>query len=90
MAIPKKGTRKITVDQASFRYVIKAGGVTSTLTVQEDAEKTGSVLQVSFNREESVKPTDVADYIRQAQKQGWNPSKVGPTFRLSFTVAQPA
>lgn len=80
--MPKKGTRKIQVDGRPYRYVFKNVSDETTLTVQEDAETTGRVLQVNFKRDNAMTPAQVADYVRFAKTKGWDPSESGKAFRI--------
>jgi hypothetical protein len=53
MTIPKKGSRKLTIDGKPFRYITKTltkdEGTSTMLTVQEDCFEPGNVLQVDFD-----------------------------------------
>ncbi|MEM9926954.1 MAG: hypothetical protein AAF915_24950 [Cyanobacteria bacterium P01_D01_bin.50] len=103
MGIPKKGSRKITVDGESFIWLIRreptyfnVGYEVGCLNVAvEHAEGIGSKLVIMAEREvmkdgnlmhfKPVIPSEVASWISQAIKAGWEPKKSGKPFELVVT-----
>lgn len=92
--MPRKGSRVIDVDGQMFRWKLASSHFisrisdpppsrsTGTLTVQEDNERPGHVLQhgLSWLIGNSVTPEVVREIIRRALKAGWNPaSRKAPT-----------
>lgn len=81
MSIPKKGSRVIVVDDKSYRYLVKVGNIGDhkdqrklILTIQENEEYPDKIYQQHCFYDSSIKPSDVCKIIRQAIKNGWNPS----------------
>lgn len=52
------------------------------LTVQEDADRPGRVLQASTPWGEPILPPFVEQVIKDGLKKGWEPSARGPAFNL--------
>jgi hypothetical protein len=52
------------------------------VTVQEDVEKPGNILQWRWPYGASVYPEDIRSAVRLAMERGWKPSDRGPTFVL--------
>ncbi|UKS28529.1 hypothetical protein LOZ80_06240 [Paenibacillus sp. HWE-109] len=101
MTISKKGTRKITVGQESYTWIItpSAKGIL-TLTVQQN-EVRGQILRVNIESDinvfwvefphietlnnKVVMPAEVALIIPEAINMGWNPKGKGAL--LSFKLS---
>lgn len=79
--------RKATYSQTDY------GNGTLTVAVQHQTAISGSTLVIRTSRphpkdwgtEEviAITPKDVAEWIREAQRQGWEPKKPGAQFVLS-------
>lgn len=91
MGIPKKKSRLTEVSGKKFRYVIRdvrAQEVNPTedrevvLTVQEDIDRPGRVLQVLLPHGISIVPEMVKKLIEQGLHDGWHPSDRGSAFQL--------
>jgi hypothetical protein len=86
MAMPKKGTRLITVDGVRYRWI--ASGYDRYLGEETDAriqvqslDPAGAVLSVrAVDWRETVLPSHVAHVIRTAIRKGWKPLEPGPPF----------
>ncbi|MFG2698907.1 hypothetical protein ACIHEI_26500 [Kitasatospora sp. NPDC051984] len=105
MALARKGTRRIVVDGAEYRWHASRrhlccdyeGGTLGY--VAEDANRPGTTLVVETGRrarlEPDLTPTDlvlpreVAHGIRTARAQGWNPTANGSPFMLSLSATEP-
>ncbi|GIH50784.1 hypothetical protein SAMN05421833_12376 [Microbispora rosea] len=102
MAIPRKGSRLITVDGVAYRWRIRrkptygqAIGEGSLSFAIELAEGPGLVLLVSLpfslpdvwvgERTMAVRPALVAEAVRMALGQGWDPRQAGRAFDLDVT-----
>ena len=95
--IPKTKSRPITVNNRSFRWMLKGkkrfsgnSAAVYQLTVQEDVEKPGGVLQITLTsrtvadgieiddnnpvHKATVYPSDVSVVIESAMKNGWDPA----------------
>ncbi|BAY82825.1 hypothetical protein NIES267_23090 [Calothrix parasitica NIES-267] len=92
MGIPKKGSRKITVDSENFIWLIRRKetysqacfGMGLNIAV-EHAEESGSKLVIltdKINKLQSVTPIEVSSWINQAIKAGWEPKKSGKPFEF--------
>lgn len=101
MAIPKKGSRKITVDHTNYRWAIRRkpsygqaiaeSNLSVAVELYDDPQ---SKLIVTFpfprpdnwikSHNEAVTPGRLAESIRQAKKDGWQPQSRGPAFELNF------
>ncbi len=98
MGIPKKGSRKITVDGENFIWLIRrdptyySSNVGYINVAVEYAEGTGSKLIIRADRPvmencDSIKfkpvtPVEVTSWINQAIKAGWEPKKSGKPFEF--------
>lgn len=97
MSIPRKGSRKVEVEGSPYLFIVKQakGGnlvdlpdgtqryePDSVVTVQEDVERPGNVLQARFPYGFTVDLPVVFGCIQEAKKKGWNPSARGPAFVL--------
>ncbi len=98
MGIPKKGSRKITIDGENFIWLIRrkatysqtAFGIGLNVAV-EHAEESASKLVIMTNKlhpkewNTTVKPvvlSEVELWIHQAIKAGWEPKKPGKPFEF--------
>ncbi|MFI7647394.1 hypothetical protein ACIBTZ_15110 [Micromonospora sp. NPDC049460] len=105
MAIPKKGSRLISVDDITYRWRIRPkptysqGLAETALTYAVELEQDpGSVLVVTtdFPRPDNwivssgraVRPTEVAETIRAALRQGWRPDRPSPVMQMSATASR--
>jgi hypothetical protein len=97
MTIPRRHSRPLDVDGRKFRYMINAkprdleAGPDDrkiTLTIQEDTEDPGRVLQTDLPHGVPVTPLTIAGIVRRALKAPgtlrWDPSERGEAFRASF------
>ena len=96
MGIPKKGSRRISVDGKDFRWMLRSGNPNprwddpppttngGTLTVQEDTEKPGRVVQayLSWRLSSPVTPEIVREVIRRFLTRGWDPSARGSALQM--------
>jgi hypothetical protein len=94
--MPRKGSRSLEVDGRKFRYAVRDGqqtfgperddsgdpkeGHERVVTVQEDAERPGRVMQTKFGPETEVSPELVRIAVRDALRAGWDPSERGSAF----------
>ena len=89
MGIPRKNSRQIAVYGREYRYVLRetSGGDPKELqvTVQEDVERPGRVLQWKWPHGHGYGPDDVRQSVELALGSGWNPSERGPAFTLNGT-----
>jgi hypothetical protein len=85
MGMPRKRSRVIDVDGKSFRWMLNCGSAqdwdedptcAGTVTVQENCEKPGHVLQqiLMWLGGDSVTPEIMREVIRRALADGWVPS----------------
>ncbi len=89
MGIPVKGSRTTEVDGRVFRYLVKETHVLEhadqkelSVTIQEDVEDPGNVLQFRAGYGSPVSPGYIALAVRHAFALGWVPSKRGAPFTL--------
>ncbi|MFJ1756415.1 hypothetical protein [Kitasatospora sp. NPDC088134] len=98
MALPKKGSRRIVVDGAGYRWRVSSRHwccsyeATTLGYAVEDAAAPGATLVVETGRPlvhepspeaaEPILPGEVAAGIRAARARGWTPTAQGPSFRL--------
>lgn len=110
MTLPKKKSRRIQVGDRFFRWVLKGvrapdegaedfgnGGSAfsiTTLTVQEDIENPGRVMQAKLQSHDrgpvyygealkaAITPKDVIRLISAALVRGWDPHERGGAFKL--------
>jgi hypothetical protein len=93
MAMPKKDTRKITVDKIEYRWKVRWRHFKLTSSV-ELYENPQSVLSINFpfvketpfflNSDFVVKPKTIESCIKTALSQGWKPNEKGKTFQLNW------
>ena len=97
MGIPKKGSRKITVDGENFIWLIRRQPYIDYLNVAvEHAEGTGSKLIIIADRlvikdcnliqVKPVVPSEVTLWIHKAIKAGWEPKKPGKPFEFLVSI----
>ena len=103
MSLARKGSRRIVVDEAAYRWVVRRkptytqeqGCAMSYGVELEDAGGAVLVVQtdhahpLNFMKEPSkaVLPSDVERAIRLALARGWEPGAPGPQFELDLAVA---
>lgn len=87
MGIPRKGSRRITVDGKEYRYLIKETHVPDhkdqkklCVTIQELVDCPGGVVQFIAAYGHPIGKRDIALNINNALKGGWNPSGKGRDF----------
>lgn len=96
MGIPRKGSRRVDVDGKEFRYLVREDGSaydeennphpeSVLVTVQEDDDRPGRVLQWKWPYGASVMPEDIRGAVRLAMERGWVPSERGGPFLLGDT-----
>ncbi len=102
MGIPKKGSRKITVDGENFIWLIRrdptyySANVGYINVAVEHAEERGSKLVIMADRLvmkncDSIKfkpvvPSEVELWINQAIKAGWQPKNPGKPFEFIVSI----
>lgn len=89
MGIPKKKSRPVDVDGQLFRFMVKEVHIPDhsdqpelSVTVQEDHERPGCILQFRLPYGFPVGPEGVRNVVRQAKKAGWDPHARGGPFNL--------
>lgn len=96
MAISKKNSRLIECDGRKFRWTISPA-TDYIKFIAEEAEKSGRKIEVTITSDidrlwlefpnisnlnlKVIKPKDVASFISQALKDGWNPEEKGSPFK---------
>lgn len=87
MGIPKKKSRRIVVDGRKFLYLVKeTRGLEDhdhkllCVTVQEDADRPGRVMQFWYPHGVAVEPSVVHEGIVTALSAGWDPEERGGAF----------
>jgi len=105
MGMPRKGSRRVVVAGRRFLWRVKSGSGYSNcgnryirLTVQEDVDRPGRVMQAEITalKEQpdvdwiddfsSLRPADVEALVRAALGAGWNPERRGPSWWLNDPV----
>lgn len=87
MALRKKGSRLITVNDVEYRWVVASDKKGIHLVI-EHAEQPGQRLVVAFHRKDehgeatTVTPTNVKDIIEIGLQKEWNPTKQGQQLHL--------
>lgn len=64
MALPKRKSRLITVENRNFRWMITDKGDQLILTIQEEVEKTPKAQQFTLHPM-AIQPADVAKIIKE-------------------------
>jgi hypothetical protein len=89
MGIPRKGSRSVEVDGQKFRFLVKETHIPDhkdqkelSVTVQEDADRPGRVLQFRLPYGFPVSPEWMKGTVREALKAGWDPKSKGSAFAL--------
>ncbi|NJK32095.1 MAG: hypothetical protein HC927_06580 [Deltaproteobacteria bacterium] len=93
MSLPKRGARRIVVDDVAYRWSIRRqptyaqGAYATSLSAAVEHEDSGRVLMLFFPDArpdnwlgapgEIVRPADVAAAIRRARELGWDPADSG-------------
>lgn len=97
MGIPRKGSRKVTIEGKPFLYLVKETHIPEepdqkeiSVTVQEDVAKPGRILQFRVGYGSSVTGFMVQHVVKQAFAQGWDPSERGRGFQLTNFEEYPA
>lgn len=86
MGIPKKGSRRIEAGGSAYRYMVgrpRPGDKTVAVTVQQDAERPGRVMQFRAAPGFEVTPEVVRDAVARAVSEGWDPAARGAAFTLA-------
>jgi hypothetical protein len=85
MSIPKKGSRRICVDQSTYRWVGEnIEPIGGRITVQEIAGK-GAVLILLWKENvaiDHILPSQIASSIQEAQTLGWKPYESGAPIEI--------
>jgi len=97
MAMPKKGSSKITVDGTVYRWRVGrhrsgsllAGDRVLIEAVDASGATLAVVLDVFWCDNPIVRPGRVAEWIRQARKAGWQAELPGRTFSLELGPVPP-
>ncbi|MER6059841.1 hypothetical protein ABT167_01310 [Streptomyces sp. NPDC001792] len=76
MALPRKGARHIVVDGTTYRWRLRRRP-----TYAQSMAWTPGTFAVE-HADSPVRPGDVADAVRRALREGWNPTSPGSSFRL--------
>jgi len=92
LALRKKGTRRITVDGAVYRWRV-VGGARCCIAcawgrfdfAAEKVDQNGPVL-LAYTSAFPVVPSVVEVGIRRALSKGWRPEQPGPAFHLDADV----
>ena len=89
MGIPRKGSRTLNVNGKPYRYLVKQTTIPDhadqkelSVTVQEDVEKPGNVLNFRAPFGHPVTPEYVREIVQEAFSKGWVPSARGAAFQL--------
>lgn len=89
MGIPRKGSRKVTFQGKAYRYMVKETHIEDhkdqkelSVTIQEDVERPGRVLQARLGYGESVTTPVVEQLISAGLQRGWEPTARGTAFLL--------
>ena len=79
VGIPKKKSRSVEVDGVPFRFMVSqvtipdhADQFELSVTVQEEHERPGGVLQFRLPYGFPVGPASIRNVVRQAKKAGWD------------------
>lgn len=88
MALPKKNTRKIVIDNIRYRWITSGNDYGIDIYV-EHFEQPGQLLcgrseyQYDSNGVQiGIVPSDVEKLVRLALKKGWIADQPGPNFKL--------
>ena len=84
MAIPKKGSRLITVDGKRYRWIVIPDDEHNLRAVIELADAPKQRIVTHISPGDIVTPAEVERIIRAALAQGWSPTQPGK--QLAFTI----
>lgn len=88
MGMPKKATRKITVNQMTYRWIIRQLLPTGVHIVVQSSPKPGAVLILRSDQNialHHVHPAEIASAIQTALARGWKPHVSGTPFELTVS-----
>ena len=93
MALPKKGTRKITVDSGVYRWLVRRDGRAFQLIAEDHAEPAQRLAvripMGLFPRDVQIlSPALVKQCLVLAVNDGYQPSKPGPEHRMEIKTGQ--
>ena len=77
MSIPKKGTRKITVDNVDYRWLVSPGYEIGLGIVVESSELSDSRMITYVDHGNTVSPSLFRVAIKNAISKGWQPHEQG-------------
>ena len=90
MAMPKKGSRSIVINEVSYRWRTNKSGLNLLVSVEAVADGGANTLSVDTSvplpngcpccSGVLMTPAAVEAYIRQALAEGWNPTTKGKPF----------
>jgi len=100
MALTKKKSRPITIDNEKYRWLITPRGKGIIAFIAEKENSSGSIIEVNIESDinelwtefpntnelnlKVVKPKGAELFIIQAQQLGWNPDKGGKPHKFEF------
>ena len=82
MAIPKKGSRTITVNDHTYRYKVTGNDFVIDLAIESD-ESQGQLMSVGFLYTNSITPGVVRKVIEYGLEKGWTPTKRAKNFTVN-------
>lgn len=90
MGMPRKRSRKLSVDGKNYIYMVKETHIPEhhdqkelSITVQADVDRPGRVMQFRAGYGTEIGPTVVMQQIERALQSGWDPTERGAAFQLS-------
>lgn len=99
MALPKKKSRIILIDNVKYRWLVGPNGGYNVFVAQKEGVS-GRIIEVYFNTDinsywaefpnvdklnlKIIKPKDSETIIRQALELGWNPEQKGTPLVYNF------
>lgn len=84
MGIAKKGTRKIIVDEISYRWVVSPDDEPGLGIIVEKHDNPGQRLTIYVPHGTIISPGLVRKIILYGIDIGWNPSETGKPIKDSF------
>ncbi len=84
MGLAKKGTRKITVNETVYRWVVSPDNEPGLGIIVEKYNTPGQRLTFYVPHGTVISPSIVRKIILYGLNIGWNPSKKGPPIHESF------
>ena len=100
MALTKKKSRPIIIDNENYRWLISTRGKGIIAFIAEKQNSNGSIIEVKIESDinelwtefpnvselnlKVIKPKDAELIIRQARKLGWNPEQSGKPNKFDF------